>query len=358
MTALCESSRLPGHWQRQLATATRTTADLLARLNLSTADLLAAGIRVDADANFPLLVPESFLRRMTPGDPRDPLLLQILPRMAERRSVPGFQTDAVDDAGARRTPGLLQKYHGRALMLAAGSCAVHCRYCFRRAYPYSDEPRRLNDWEPALREIAEDRSLTEIIFSGGDPLMLSDDRLAALCRRVDAIRHVERIRFHTRLPIVLPARITEEWIALLLSLRTQPVVVVHANHPAEIAGDCADGLRHLVRRGIPVLNQTVLLRDINDTVDVLENLSRRLTGIGVMPYYLHQLDRVDGTAHFDVPDVAVRDLMQSLRQRLPGYAVPRCVREIPGEPHKTLLAEARPSGGLPGETPGGSEGVC
>jgi L-lysine 2,3-aminomutase len=330
-------SETPRSWQRDMAEAVRSPADLLNHLDLNRRDIELAGLSVDDSPEFPLLVPLSFLNRMRPGDPNDPLLLQVLPLQKEQSTAVGFVGDAVEDAAARRAPGLLQKYQGRALLIAAGSCAVHCRYCFRREYPYSDEPHRLDDWEPALREIEADTSLTEIICSGGDPLMLNDHRLRILCSRVDDVPHIERIRFHTRLPIVLPSRISPEFVSLLQSLRSQPIVVVHANHPNEVVGDCSDALRALVRAGIPVLNQAVLLRGINDNIEALEALSRKLIRIGVMPYYLHQLDRVSGTSHFEVPIERGRELVRELQRRLPGYAVPRFVQEIPGQLHKTPL---------------------
>jgi L-lysine 2,3-aminomutase len=338
-------AKQPG-WQREMAAAVRTVAGLLQRVALNPDDvnvrqmLVSAGIKLadqDTLRCFPVLVPENFLARMTPGDPHDPLLRQVLPLAAESALVDGFVADAVGDLDARRTPGVLQKYAGRVLLIATSACAIHCRYCFRRDYPYAEEPRRLQDWQPALDEIASDTSITEVIFSGGDPLMLNDARLQALCSAIDQIPHVERIRFHTRLPIVLPSRVTPELLTLLTGLRAQPIMVVHANHGNELVGDCVDALRILVRSGVPVLNQAVLLAGINDNLDALEMLCRRLINIGVMPYYLHQLDRVSGTAHFEADRDQGRLLIQQLATRLPGYAVPRFVQEIAGEPNKTAL---------------------
>lgn len=319
-------------WQRQLAEAIRNPQDLLAALGIC-----ADAVPALPTTSFPTLVPLSFLKRMEFGNPQDPLLRQVLQTAQEDAAIPGFTADPVADSNARIAPGLLQKYSGRALLIATGACAVHCRYCFRREYPYQQEPRTLDDWQPAIQEIAETPSLTEIILSGGDPLMLNDDRLVALCEQLDAIPHVQRLRLHTRLPIVLPARITSRLLQLLTSLRTQPVLVVHANHGHEIANDCESALRQLVRSGIPVLNQAVLLRKINDTVEDLELLCRRLINIGVMPYYLHQLDRVHGAAHFEVDRQLGISLIQKLAAKLPGYAIPRFVQEIPGKAGKTPL---------------------
>jgi EF-P beta-lysylation protein EpmB len=279
---------------------------------------------------------------MRPGDPHDPLLRQVLPLGDELLDAPGYSVDAVGDAAARIAPGLLHKYRGRALLIATGACAVHCRYCFRRSYAYGEEPRRLEEWEPAFTAIAADASLHEIILSGGDPLMLTDARLAAMIERLEAIPHLRRLRIHSRLPIVLPDRMMPGLTGLLCATRLTPIMVVHANHPREIQGDCADALRTLVRAGIPTLNQAVLLRGVNDDVDALAALCERLIDLGVMPYYLHQLDRVRGAAHFEVPEETGRALVAELRRRLPGYAVPRYVREVPGADHKLCIIFGEP----------------
>ncbi|MEZ6132021.1 MAG: EF-P beta-lysylation protein EpmB [Planctomycetaceae bacterium] len=325
-------------WQRQLANAIRSSTELLAALGLPVPNPPASGTPQESTATgFPTLVPISFLNRMEFGNADDPLLKQVLPTSAENLSVAGFVSDPVNDEAARIAPGLLQKYAGRVLLIATGACAVHCRYCFRRDYPYQQEPRTAEDWQPAINRIANDHSITEVILSGGDPLILNDDRLSSLCRQLDAISNIERLRLHTRLPIVLPDRVTSSLLNLLTSLRSQTIVVVHSNHGNEIAGDCEDALKRLVRSGIPVLNQTVLLHGINDSVEALETLSRRLVNAGVIPYYLHHLDRVQGAAHFESDrDLGIR-LLQELRKRLPGYAVPQFVEEIPGEPGKTLI---------------------
>jgi EF-P beta-lysylation protein EpmB len=287
-----------------------------------------------AARRFPLMVTQSFLRRMEYGNPDDPLLKQVLPIGAELNHVEGFVTDAVDDSVARKTPGLLHKYHGRALLIATGTCAINCRYCFRRSYPYGQEPRRLDDWTAALDYLAGDSSITEIILSGGDPLMLTDRRLDELIGRLESISHLARLRIHSRLPIVLPNRVTRQFVERLRNSRLTPVMVVHANHPHEIVDDCQVALRDLVRSGITTLNQAVLLRGINDSADVLTELSNRLMNVGVMPYYLHQLDRVTGTAHFEVPDDVALGLIRDMRTRLPGYGVPQLTRENPGAESK------------------------
>ncbi|APZ92646.1 EF-P beta-lysylation protein EpmB [Fuerstiella marisgermanici] len=333
-----EAAGEPESWQRQLAAAIRDPAVLLKTLDLPADTVSTPLVPVEGgQPAFPLLVPLSFVNRMQPGNRNDPLLKQVLPLAEEQEAVPDFVADPVGDSAAKVAPGLLQKYHGRALLVTTGACAVHCRYCFRREYPYHDEPRRMSDWQPALNAIADDNSVTEVILSGGDPLILNDGRLAELFGHIDAIPHVERIRIHTRLPIVLPARVTPELLKLLNGLRSQPVFVVHANHGHEIADDCRDALRQLVSSGIPTLNQAVLLKGINDSADVLEDLCRRLINIGVMPYYLHQLDKVIGAAHFEVPVAVGLGLIDELGRRLPGYAVPKFVQEIAGETGKTPL---------------------
>lgn len=321
-------------WKRSLAKAIRDSVELMRLLDLTH---LRDRFSDQAAIEFPLLVPHSFLQRMERGNPADPLLRQVLPLDDELQPAPGFVVDAVSDASFRTAPGLLHKYEGRALMIAAGSCAVNCRYCFRRHYPYGDEPRRLDDWEPALEQLRHDTSISELLLSGGDPLMLTDHRLAALMERLESIPHLKRLRVHTRLPIVLPDRVTETLCSLLTESRLTPIVVVHSNHAAEVVADCAEALRQLVRSGITVLNQAVLLKGVNDSVDALGDLSESLINLGVMPYYLHQLDRVVGTAHFEVNPETGRQLISQLRARLPGYAVPRYVQEIPGEAHKTLI---------------------
>ncbi len=325
-------------WQRDLADAVRSPEELLALLKLTPDQVPPLTDR--RNPAFPLRVPRSFLRRMTIGNPQDPLLLQVLPLAAEQNDVPGFTADPVGDRAAEKTAGLLRKYPGRVLIIAAGSCAVHCRYCFRREFPYDTGRRSPDHWDRIFREVAGDPSVSEVIFSGGDPLMLPDERLSALVEQASAIAHVERVRIHTRLPVVLPSRVTERLLTILHECRVQVVMVVHANHAQEIQADCRDALSRLVRSGLPVLNQAVLLRQINDTVESQCALSRALINVGVIPYYLHRLDRVQGAAHFEVDDETGRRLIRLMQDRLPGYAVPRYVCDVPGRFGKTVLGPA------------------
>jgi EF-P beta-lysylation protein EpmB len=322
-------------WQRSLAAAIRDPAELLRLLKLPEE---LVGPAQAAAGQFPVMVPRSYLARMRTGDPSDPLLRQVLPIGEELRPVPGFEVDAVGDSAARVVPGMLHKYHSRVLLITTGACAVHCRYCFRRHYPYGEEPRRLQDWAPAFEAIEADESIDEVILSGGDPLMLTDIRLGELMERLARIDHLRRVRLHSRLPIVLPERVTAELIGLLRGTRLQTVFVVHANHPQEVADDCEEALRALTGGGVPTLNQSVLLKGVNDDAAALEELSRRLINVGVMPYYLHQLDRVSGTAHFEVERARGLALIDELRRRLPGYAVPQLVEEIAGDASKRPIS--------------------
>ncbi|MFO0918825.1 MAG: EF-P beta-lysylation protein EpmB [Planctomycetaceae bacterium] len=327
----CRRRPLGSNWHRELADALRDPEALIDRLDLP--ENWREPARRAAKL-FPLLVTESYLRRIEPGNPHDPLLRQVLPLDAEFHQPPGFTADAVGDHHAQLAPGLLKKYAGRALLIATGACAIHCRYCFRRHFPYGEAPRRLDEWEPALEALRRDESIQEILLSGGDPLMLTDQRLQTLLSRLSEIPHLVRLRIHSRLPIVLPSRITSEFLELITSQRLTPMMVVHANHPRELDESCRAALRRLVCAGVPVLNQAVLLRGVNDEITVLRELCDGLVNLGVMPYYLHQLDRVQGAAHFEVDEESGRTLIAELRRQLPGYAVPEYVRETVGAAHK------------------------
>ena len=251
--------------------------------------------------------------------------------------VAGFGADPVGDLAAMAAPGVLHKYQGRVLLTATGACAVHCRYCFRRHFPYADANPLADRWNQALAYIAADDSIVEVILSGGDPLTMSDRRLAELVHGLEGVAHLRRLRLHTRLPIVLPERVNDELLAWLGATRLKTVVVVHANHAQEIDASVASALARLKAAGVELLNQSVLLRGVNDSADVLAALSEVLFAAGVMPYYLHMLDRVQGAAHFEVPEAAARGLMAELNRRLPGYLVPRWVREIAGAPGKLSM---------------------
>jgi EF-P beta-lysylation protein EpmB len=331
------AKRLPAQplrWQELWRDAVTDPRELLALLDLShRADELIA----PSDTGFAMRVPRGFVARMRKGDANDPLLLQVLPRGAELGDVPGFTRDAVGDLDARAARGVLHKYHGRALLIATGSCAVNCRYCFRRHFPYGDETAAANRWQDAIAELRADASIEEVILSGGDPLSLSTAKLAELTDALDTISHIRRLRIHTRLPIVLPERVDTDFLGWLGRLPFGRVVVVHANHANEIDAPVAHAMAGLRAAGATVLNQSVLLRGVNDDAETLATLSERLFECGVLPYYLHQLDRVEGAAHFEVDDGRARALVDRLAARLPGYLVPRLVREIPGAASKTPL---------------------
>lgn len=318
-------------WQRELAGAFTRPAELLAFLGLDAA--LADGSDGPGRA-FPCLVPRGFAALMRHGDPTDPLLRQVLPIWREGVHAPGASLDPVADTAARRAPGLLQKYAGRALIIATGACAVHCRYCFRRHYPYGAAAALADGATAALAAIAADTSIEEVILSGGEPLLLDDGRLGALLAGITAIGHVRRLRLHTRVPVVLPARVTTTLCRLLRGTPRPLVVVIHANHPAELGSAAARALGRLRDTGALLLNQGVLLAGVNDDAATLAALAERLFALGVGNYYLHLLDPVQGAAHFDVPEAVACALMTDLRARLPGYLVPRLVREVPGAPGK------------------------
>ena len=318
-------------WQQELARAISDPAELLAALDLDPAWLPAAQA---AARLFPLRVPRGFVSRMRRGDPHDPLLRQVLPLAQECVAAPDFSEDPVGDLAAMAAPGVLQKYEGRVLLTATGACAVHCRYCFRRHFPYAESSAGMDHWQAALDYLARDSSLKEVILSGGDPLTLSDRRLAEFIDAAARIAHLERLRLHTRLPVVLPQRITPELVRMLTSPRLAVVVVIHANHANEIDESVRTALARLREAGVTLLNQSVLLRGVNDSADVLAELSERLFSTGVLPYYLHLLDRVQGAAHFEVARDAAQVLMGQLAARLPGYLVPRLVRETAGAPGK------------------------
>ncbi len=322
-------------WQRELADAIRDPVELCRVLGLDPALAVAGG---RAAESFPLLVPRSFAARMRVGDPSDPLLLQVLPQATEESPTAGYSADPLNEAASLAAPGLVRKYAGRGLLLVTGGCAVNCRYCFRREFPYAASGATRRGVAEGLAAIEADESLTEVILSGGDPLLVDDGFLADLVSRLDAIPHLRRLRIHTRLPVVLPTRVTAGLVDVLRSSRLARVIVLHANHAAELDESVGDAIRGLAAAPAIVLNQAVLLAGVNDSADVLRALSERLVELGVVPYYLHLLDRVRGAAHFDVPEPLAIELHHQLRDSLPGYAVPRLVREVPGEPAKVWMA--------------------
>jgi len=324
----------PRRWQQAWREAVRDPRELLALLGLQD---LALGVSSEAAAQFPLRVPRGFVARMRHGDPHDPLLRQVLPLDAEMRPVPGFTLDAVGDGAAKAGPGVIHKYAGRALLVATGSCAVHCRYCFRRHFPYAEETAAAGGWREAIVAIAADPSIEEVLLSGGDPLSLATAKLAELTDALRELPHVRRLRLHTRLPIVLPERVDAELTGWLASLPWPVAIVVHANHANEFDASVDAAMRDLRATGATLLNQAVLLRGVNDDVDALAALAERSFDAGVLPYYLHQLDRVAGAAHFEVDDGTALALHAALVARQSGYLVPRLVREVAGDASKRAI---------------------
>ena len=324
----------PAPWQQEWQAALRDPAQLLARLQLDPG-LLGPARR--AAGLFALRVPQAYLERIRPGDPHDPLLRQVLPVDAEAQASAGFSDDPVGDGASLQSGGVIHKYRGRALLVATGACAINCRYCFRRHFPYAEASASRGHWAGALDYLRADPSIREAILSGGDPLSLSDRRLAELAEGLAAIPHLRRIRVHSRLPVVLPSRIDGHLLDWFTGSRLAAVLVIHANHPNELDTRVADALHRLAGRGVRLYNQTVLLRGVNDDAGVLEALGERLFDIGVQPYYLHLLDRVRGAAHFEVTETRACALMRELAGRTPGYLLPRLVREIAGAPCKVPI---------------------
>lgn len=318
-------------WQTSLANAITDPEALLRMLDLPL-DNLPAGLM--ASRGFRLRVPRGFASRMRKGDPNDPLLLQVLPVAEELEETPGFSQDPLDELNNMPVPGILHKYQGRILLTTTGACAVHCRYCFRRHYPYSQaNPGRYP--EQTFDYVSRHTEINEVILSGGDPLTLTDSKLREFITRLENLPHINRLRIHSRVPVVLPERVDANLLELLQATRLRVVLVIHANHANEIDATVCQAMKKLKGTGATLLNQSVLLRGINDSADVLAQLSEALFSAGVLPYYIHQLDSVQGAAHFQVTDQEAITITNQLRTRLPGYLLPTLVREIAGQPSKT-----------------------
>ncbi|MCW1905615.1 EF-P beta-lysylation protein EpmB [Klebsiella oxytoca] len=321
-------------WLTQLADVVTSPDELLQLLNVDADANLLAGR--DAKRLFALRVPRAFIARMEPGNPNDPLLRQVLTSQEEFIHAPGYSTDPLEEQHSV-VPGLLHKYSNRALLLVKGGCAVNCRYCFRRHFPYAENQGTKRNWQKAMEYIAAHPELDEIIFSGGDPLMAKDHELDWLLTQLESIPHIKRLRIHSRLPIVIPARITDTLVARISASSLQVLLVNHINHANEIDTAFRRAMKSLRMAGVTLLNQSVLLRGVNDNARTLADLSNALFDAGVMPYYLHVLDRVQGAAHFMVSDEEARVIMRELLTLVSGYLVPKLAREIGGEPSKTPL---------------------
>lgn len=322
-------------WQKILAQGFSSAAELLGFLDLPVAEgsLLA-------EKQFKTRVPRGFAARMQRGNRKDPLLLQVLAVEKELQTADGFTQDPLNEIAANPIQGLIHKYHGRVLLTVTGACAINCRYCFRRHFPYQDNNPGRAGWLPVVDYIANNPDIHEVILSGGDPLLAKDNVLADLFTLLETVPHLRTLRIHTRIPVVLPDRINSDLIQRLETSRLQIVVVLHSNHPNELDPSVASACKALRQAGCHLLNQSVLLAGVNNNVDVLVALSERLFSFGVLPYYLHVLDKVQGAAHFDVDLADAFAIYQALQARLPGYLVPRLAREEPGKKNKTLIHQS------------------
>ncbi len=326
--------RPPASWQEAIADGVSSLAELLSMLELEPEQL---SVSTDAARQLRLRVPRGFVARMRPGDPDDPLLRQVVPTIAELGEARGFVDDPVADGAASPLSGVVHKYRGRLLLLVTGACGIHCRYCFRRHFPYAEASLGAEQWGLTLGYVRGDPTLTEVILSGGDPLSVSDRRLARLAASLAGIPHLQRLRVHTRMPVIVPERVDDELLGWLAGGRLRPIVVLHVNHPREIDTAVRRAVSRMADAGITLYNQAVLLAGVNDRIETLCQLSETLFDAGVQPYYLHLLDRVRGAAHFEVSEPRARELARGMASRLPGYLVPRVVREIPGAEAKVPL---------------------
>ncbi|MEN8214382.1 MAG: EF-P beta-lysylation protein EpmB [Pseudomonadota bacterium] len=320
-------------WQQLLANSFTRVSALLEWLGIEPSE---CNLPSDEVQDFPLRVTREFASRMHKGDADDPLLLQVLPQQREMQAAAGYGLDPVGDLSAAVAPGMLRKYRGRALLITTPACAIHCRYCFRRHFPYQQQ--RLEQQLSAQTLASLDApDISEIILSGGDPLMLGDRRLSQLLNQLQQLPHLKRLRIHTRMPVILPARVTPELVEMLAHFPLPVSMVLHVNHPNELDKSVDTALQQLRQSNTQLLNQAVLLKGINDSTAVLMRLCEKGFDSGILPYYVHQLDRVDGGAHFRVATQRARELQEQLRRELPGYLVPRFVTEIAGECSKTPL---------------------
>lgn len=323
------------NWQSQLSDLITDPQELLQLLQLSPDQLLSGALL--ASQAFKLRVPRAFASRMQLGNPLDPLLLQVLPHHLELEDHPGFVTDPLGEEQANQQPGVLHKYKSRFLLTLTGACAVHCRYCFRRHFPYQENLPKNEDWINIKQYLESQPDINEVILSGGDPLTLSNRKLKTWIERLESVPHLKFLRIHSRVPIVIPNRIDEELLSMLKNSRLRIILVVHSNHASELDDLTCKQLYQLVQHQITVLNQAVLLKGVNDSAQVLIDLSYRLFDAGVMPYYLHVLDKVKGAHHFDLPAEHINEIYTEVLANLPGYLVPKLVREIAGEKNKTPL---------------------
>ena len=322
------------NWKNELANAISSPLELLRMLDLHETPLAQ---QLDVSPDFRLRVPLGFVAKMKKGDPDDPLLRQVLPLAKENIDQADYLSDPVGDLASEVVPGVLHKYQGRALLVTTGACGIHCRYCFRRHFPYGDSNPSAGQWQQALDYIRKTTSLNEVILSGGDPLSLTDNKLADLVAEIDQIPHIKRLRIHTRMPIILPERIDDRLLGWISATRLKPIMVIHANHANEIDKKVKIAMAVLKRLNVTLLNQSVLLRGVNNSAEALIALSEKLFDAGVLPYYLHLLDPVKGAAHFDVDRDQAIKIMNKVRNQLPGYLVPKLVWEKAGADSKITI---------------------
>ena len=322
------------NWKNILQQTSSSPEEILSKLDIEDSSLISR----QANQDFPLRVPAGFISKMSKNDPADPLFKQIWPSAEEEIDQTGFSKDPLNEVKRQATPGLLHKYHGRVLLVLTGACAIHCRYCFRRHFPYSDSNPSGENLQKAIEYLQKETSVTEVILSGGDPLSISDERLSELVSRLAEIPHLKRLRIHTRFPVVVPERINDACLDWLSSTQLQLAIVLHVNHANELDKSVEQAVLKLRNRNIPLFNQSVLLKGINDSAEALVALSEALYSYGIIPYYLHLLDPVSGASHFEVGESSARLLMQDIQKRLPGYLIPRLVREDPETAHKTIIA--------------------
>lgn len=322
------------NWQKQLQKARQRPEDLLKKLHIDDNQLV---ISESASKQFPVSAPEAYIKRIQAADAADPLLRQIMPVKEEEIELPKFISDPVGDLKSEKSPGLLHKYPGRVLLIVTGACAIHCRYCFRRHFPYSENTMSTANWQQALSYIESDESIEEVILSGGDPLTLTDTKLMSISSELASINHLQRLRIHSRIPVVLPERILQSDLHWFTATRLKPILILHINHAGELDSEAVKAIEKLKQHHIPLYNQSVLLKGVNDRLEDLIALSKMLFEHDIVAYYLHMLDPVSGASHFEVNEAKAKKLLHGLRENLPGYMVPTLVREVSGENSKIPL---------------------
>ena len=321
-------------WKSELSNCISSIDQLLQLLGLSSKDLNASQL---ASQGFSIKVPQHYAQLMEYGNPEDPLLKQVLPIEAELNQDPSFSVDPVNESEYNPVPGIVHKYRNRVLMIISPNCAINCRYCFRRHFPYQENRQSKQQWLQALDYLKDRPEINEVIYSGGDPLAANDNFLSWLTQQIETIKHIKRLRIHSRLPVVIPSRIDTQLLTWLSSSRLKPTMVLHINHANEIDVKLCQSVEKLKTAGITVLNQSVLLKGINDSSQALINLSEKLFDAGIMPYYLHLLDPVQGASHFDIPVDQALKIFSHMQAELPGFLLPKLVQEKAGETSKSLI---------------------